>query len=361
MTRLMAGLTYAPETDTGGGDAPVDIRAAFRAAVLEHAPKPAATEPVADAGDDEDSEAEADADAEPAKPAADKPEKVVAAKADVKPAKTADSQLLTDDEFETLQTTHKDDPIALRKSLEGVFTKKTQALAAERSTYERLKEYQPFAEAYDADPEGTLARLAEMNGFELAPKGAKPAAEKTTTDTVTAAPKPSDFDYDMDRWALAFADHARAEAKREAIAELQSQVDPLRSQTQGLLEKVALDQTDHVMKTFGTQHPDWEAHEEAILALAQKMQPNGMSELEYLDALYNLVTRDAWEKDREANIEREATGRFKKRIQKMDTATSETTKAPTPESQVRKRPPGLVTFGEAYAAAKRGERFDDDE
>ena len=47
--------------------------------------------------------------------------------------------------------------------------------------------------------------------------------------------------------------------------------------------KAAEAATTAVMTTFGERHPDWQAHEPAMLALAQKVQPQqGMTETEWL-------------------------------------------------------------------------------
>lgn len=342
------------------------FRAAFDAAVLTHS-TPAATAAAAATETDDDDPEPAAAATPAATPATAKP---AATTVETPATPAAEAGLITDEEFAALQTTHANDPAALRKSLEGAFTKKTQALAAERTTYERVKEYVPLIEAYEADPQATLAHLAAQHGLTLVPKGAAatPAAAETTpattvTDAATPAPKPVDFDYNMDEWAAAYTEWSEARAQARAQAEVAPLRASLEKETRASLEKEAAETTATVMTAFTAAHPDWQTHEAAIVALAQKVVPHGMTELEFLEHLYTTVTGQAQlaalKASREADIEREVNGRFKTRIAKMNTGTAEATPETVPESQVHKRPPGPVSFDQAFQDARRGIRYED--
>lgn len=308
-------------------EAPVSFQDAFQAAVKEHTPvEPAKAEPVA--------------------------EKPVETKTEA-PAETG---LISDEEYTALETKHKGDPIALRKDLERVFTQKTQKLAEQRKRTERLSGYETLIDAYEADPQAVIRKLAAQHGLALAE--AKAAVE-SVVDGPKPAPKLSEFDYDTERWGEAMSQWAKAEAKREALSEFDQRVKPIQAQTQTLVEKVANEQTDAVLGKLTELHADWKEHEDTMFALMQQIEPKGMGELEYLDKLYKLATYDKWEADREANIDREANGRFKKLTEKIDGSTPEKQVAAVPESQVRKRPEGRVSFTQAFQDAKAGIRYDD--
>ncbi len=91
------------------------------------------------------------------------------------------------------------------------------------------------------------------------------------------------------------------------------------------------------------------------MALSQKITPAGMTHAEYLDHLYNTVTR-------EATIEREVNGRFKKLSQKVNGAEpGEKPRAAVRDDQVKKRPTGPVSFQQAAKDAAAGIVYDDDD
>lgn len=370
MTRRMAGLLFdAPDTGSGSGESVRDaFLQAFTDAVASHTPQADATgETDDDAEGGEGDDEEGDEAEQPARRETAETGKGKTAAGD---GKADNKELLTDDEFAKLQATHKDDPVALRKSLEGAFTKKTQALAAERQTYEKVKGYVPFIEAYEADPLATLQRLAEQNGLTLSDGKAKPAGDKTddtaaadteaTVDALVADFK-KDLGPDLDYLSDALAPAIKKLAERIVASTVDQRVKPLREQAQAINDRFANEQTDAIMVAFEAKHPDWKEHEEAMSALMATMQPNGLDEGEYLDRIYKLATRDKWEADREANIEREVNGRFKKRVAKMNAGETETRTDGTPDSEVRKRPAGPVDFAKAAKDAMAGIRYDDDD
>jgi len=360
MTRKMAGLlSAAPDAAAGGGAEGGDIRSLFRAAVAEHS-KGAEAGNQSDTDDTEEADEGEDAEAEEAETGETTEETE-----ESETAETQTNELISDKEYTELEAKHKDDPVALRKALQGAFTKKTQALAAQRKSLERLQEYQGFIDRLEEDPEGTIREFAKINNLTLAE--AKAAVEGTTdveaTDTIEEALTDfrKDLGPDLEYLADSLAPAMRKLLERVTAATVDKSVKPLREQTNGLVARVADETTQSVLKAFETKHADWKQHEDAMVSLMTKVQPKGMGELEYLDMLYNLVTRDAWEKDKDAQIEKAASERVKKRVAKMNEGRSGETTRGTPESQVKKRPVGLPTFAEAAAAAKRGERFDDED
>src|SRR6185503_15423377 len=69
------------------------------------------------------------------------------------PAQEPSDELLPQEEWDKLQN----DPKALRKALNTRFTEKTQELAEQRK---QLEPWMGFKEAYEADPQGTVRKLA---------------------------------------------------------------------------------------------------------------------------------------------------------------------------------------------------------
>jgi hypothetical protein len=296
-------------------------------------------------------------------------------KAETKPATPVAKDatgLLSDEEFTALQTKHADNPTALRKALEGAFTQKTQKLAEERRSVEKLREYAPLIEAYEENPEAVIRELAKLNGLSVAEVRAEiehaetgegtPATDgdaQATVDAVMAEFKTNlgpELEYLADGLTPAITKLVETLTK----ATVEKATTPLKAAQSLLLDKAAHEQTDQVMATFAKAHPDWEQHEDALFALAQKLQPNGMTENEYLDHLWKLVTADSTP-DTTA-LEKKIADGVKAALRKMETAAAgtETRSRTTPEGQVsHARPTDHVPdFREAYLAAKGGQRWE---
>lgn len=264
--------------------------------------------------------------------------------------------LLTDAEFSALQTEHKDDPAALRKSLEKAFTQKTQKLAEAAKSTERLEKHRDVIEAYDADPEATVRELAKSLGLTFADES-ETKTEETKVE-VKAQPKPIDFDYDMDKWSEAHAEWSKGEVARLVSEAIQ----PLKVGQQTILEKHAAESTETVMKALTAAHPDWTEHEPAMLALSLKLAPaQGMTENEYLEHLYTIVTAPKAVAAAVKDVDAKVAAGVKAALAKMEkgAASTDTKTGRTPEDQVTAGPPNgrAPTFSEAFAAAKRGERW----
>ena len=273
------------------------------------------------------------------------------------PAKD-ETGLLTDAEFTALQTKHANDPLALRKSLEGAFTKKTQALAEQRRSQERLAPYAEMIDALESDPDGTIRALAEQHGITIG--RAEPAAE--TAETAAAATEAVLTEFrtalgpELEYLADGLAPAITKLVERLTATTVEKATAPQRQQLEQLTGRAAVEQTDVVMKAFEGRHPDWKTHEPELLALSQKLSPKGMTEGEYLDHLYTIVTANALP----AAIDTKVAEGVKKALKRMadGAETTETRTRSTPERAVRIAPPENPTFHEAYQAAKRGERWE---
>jgi hypothetical protein len=329
---------------------------AFEQAKREH------SAPAEEAAGDEASTDDGDEDEAPARLAAPEP----AAHSD----KVETSELLTDAEYEALETKHADDPKALRRALEGAYTKKTQARAAERRSYERLQPYADLVDALEDDDEApaAIARLAEQRGFKLVRPGEPtdegeaegeeaPAALGTTAEQLAEELRGElgeEYDYLVDPLSRALS----KVADKLVTQRVDAQTKPIKAQQEVIINRAATEETKAVMAGFDAKHPDWKEHEDAMFEIAQTLSPKGLTEIEYLERCYQLATRDAWEKNRDANVANEV----KKAVAKIQkgAASTETQTRSTPESQVRIGPPAgrVPDFQDAYEAAKRGERWE---
>lgn len=370
-------MPKAAESNTDLPDRP-SFQEAFQAAKAQHSAAASdgddehALDDDEEASTDTDDEADETEDSETAdetpdddkaadKPKVEKGEKGKAAKGKGKET----SDLITDEEFTALQTKHKDDPAALRKDLVGVFTRKTQALAEEKKSVERLRSYSDIIDAYESDPEATIKALAKQHNIDLTP--AKAGETETTEETEDAVEQVlSEFKEalgpDLEYLADGLAPAITKLVERLTATTVEKATAPLKKGQETLLTKAATEQTETVMKTFGEKHPDWEEHEPAMLELSKKLQPNGMGEVEYLETLYALVTRDTSTEATKKQTEKQIADGVKAALKKMEQgATNTDTKTRhTPDGQVTTGPPNgrAPSFSEAFAAAKRGERWD---
>jgi hypothetical protein len=287
------------------------------------------------------------------------------------PAATAptESALLSDTDLEALQTEYADDPKGFASELTRRLTEKVQALPdADRSRLARLTEYEPVIDELETDAEGTLARLAREYGYELQPATA--AGETRAPAPAAEAPKLADqilsevkasFGDDLDYLADPVAKAITSIVEKLLPPTIATATEPIRSSQEALLDRVATEQTDAVMSAFEKAHPDYKTHEDAMMALSERMPPGkGMTEGEYLESLYTLVTHQSTVAATEADVERRVAERVKKALGKITTtaATTEAPSAPVAESHIARRTAQPPTFREAYEAAKRGERLE---
>jgi hypothetical protein len=267
------------------------------------------------------------------------------------PDKPTDEEgILSQAEFDALQTTHAKEPAKVLAALNKAFTQKTQALSAERKTYEKVQPYGDLIEAYEADAEGTITALARERGYKLV-KDEAPAAEaaKPVVDEALGEFRKAlgpDYEYLADALSPALS----ALVQRVAADTVKGAVEPLKAETQAIITKQAQEQTTKIFADFEKKHPDYKQHEKAMHALSQQVQPHGMDELAYLEHLYTAVTMDQTIGER-----------VKAALAKVNKAAIEsdgTRAATVTESQVKKDFPAKPTLREAAAAALEGVRFE---
>lgn len=292
-----------------------------------------------------EAKAEHSAPAERAQPVSDGPESETADPSNESQPETSTepagdpSDLISDAEYQALVAKHPNDPGRVAKELKAVFTKKTQALAEQRKV---LAPYADLIEAYEQDPVTVLRDLASQQGLRFADPEPQATTQSIVDDAVGAFRQALGPELDFLADKLAPAVQALAESVAGRV--VTESVGPLADSQQSLLTRAAHEQTASVMQTFGTKHPDWPQHEAKIVELGSKLHPQGMDELEYLDLLYTLATKDV------------AAGETAKRaVAKMvrGAAEAEGKTRSVPDSQVSKTTNKPLTFREAYEEAKR--------
>jgi hypothetical protein len=335
-----SALDSTSTTDTTPTDTLPTFQEAFAAAKATHA-EPAATE------------TDTETDTETTETPSETPAETPATETDDK------SSLLSDKEYDALAKKHANDPIKLRKELNKAFTQKTQRLAEQAKRFERFEQFEDVLTEFEADPARTITKLATQYGLKLADTATPETAAATTAAAETAQPAIDalvagfkeklgpEFEYLADSLAPAVMHLVESLTKQT----VEQTVAPLKADHDARVAQQATEQTTSIMKSFETKHPDWKQHEPAMLKLAEKIQPNGMDEIEYLELLHSTVTRD--------RVIADAT---KAAIAKMkeEAAKAEPSIEPTAGSRVKKGRPQGASFSDAYAAAKRGERWDDD-
>lgn len=249
-------------------------------------------------------------------------------------------ELIGQSKYESL----KSNPVALAKELNRAATKKFQTLARQR---EELEPYSDFIRALDEDPRSAIEAVARQLGMEIG--GSKQEVRQQVADLNTVIQHQvrqalgPDYEDLADRLAPAMRQVAEMVAAETAK--------PLMAEQTRLIQETAVKESAASLESFSQKHPDWKEHEEDMVALSKKMNPGeGMSQSEYLENLYYLVTRQSSEGERLKKVVQ--------RINKSAPAGSESTRVPA--SRVATRPAGNPTFAEAAAAALRGERFDND-
>ena len=254
-----------------------------------------------------------------------------------------DAEIISQKEYDRL----KDDPAALRAALHSGATKKFQQLAATRQA---LEPYADFIRDYQRNPRQAAASLAESLGLEV-------KQPKTEEESEAAVKTMSDQIRERVREALGpeyedIADKIGAAITNASSLIVNEAVRPLKEGQEKLIAETAGREATQALDALTKRHPDWRKHEKKMFDLSRKIQmvPGEMSEAEYLDSLYALATADGLAGDA-----------AKKAAKRMNASAKKAAgERSVPASAVTRSPAGgkLPSFGEAAAAARRGERFD---
>lgn len=178
---------------------------------------------------------------------------------------TAEEQLLSDEEFESLQ----DDPAALRKALQSAYTKKAQTLGPVKQLMAALQK----------DPDAVLRAMAKARGLHI-PDSPEAAAVEPAKDEL------------LEIFESAIGPEYAKQLKPALEKLIDSKIAPFRESHEKQMGKAVAELQQQIEKQFTEKRPDWKKHEPAMKALAEKIQPKGLEPLEYLDALYVMVTNE---------------------------------------------------------------------
>ena len=247
----------------------------------------------------------------------------------------------------------KDDPAAFRKAILKGFTQATQKTSAERKN---LAAWSDIRDAFNEDAPTALKQLAEQFGFEIR----DPKADDTSTTSTTAATNAGDEAVAELKEALSgvgldeLADKLAPVIRKIADKAAGAATEPLRTHQEKLIEESTQRETKATLDAFGKSHPDYKpgnAIDKAMAKLSKSLLPaEGMNELEYLDNLYVLATKD----DMVKKAAQEAIDRMTKNAQTTDGKKASTV---TGDKVSTGRPAG-AGFRQAAEVARRGERWD---
>lgn len=251
-------------------------------------------------------------------------------------------ELITDEKFDAL----KSDPAALRKELQAAATKKFQRASEMRKAVEP---YAGFINAYERDPKAAAIALVKQLGVSIEEPTSKAAGEKAVKKVgdVVRERLTKTLGTGYEDLATGIAEAVEEAAKLVVAEELKS----VKEGQDSLIKDAAGREANEAVKVFSKVHPDYKDHEKEMVALTKKFPPNeGVTEAEYLEAIYTLATAEKKTGDKVKKVIDKMTKSVKGAEGKSRTVTDKT---------VSKGPSGRnPTFGEAAAAAERGERFD---
>jgi hypothetical protein len=229
-----------------------------------------------------------------------------------------------------------------RKVLNRVFTQDRQKLADERRQFENER---GFIEAFKRDPAAVIKQVAVQHGLTVA--DAKQAA---------ATDKPTDELAALKNRLTELVGEEGADALIPLLDRIvDTRTAPLREAQEKATQAVLVQEAQAALAAFGQKFPDYTKYEAKMAELSGKVQlGEGMSDEEYLTALYYLAAR---EEIIASEAEKIASARLAKMAEGSG-AASGGTKPGVPASKVTATAPSVhPTFAEAAAAAQRGERW----
>lgn len=249
--------------------------------------------------------------------------------------------LISQERFDSL----KNDPEKLNKALHAAATKKFQKIA---ETRKQLEPYADFITEYERDPRQAAIDLVESLGIEVKKPKSVEQSEKVVaalSDQINAKVREALGDEYED-----VADKLGKAIHDAASLMVEEAVKPLKETQNALISDSAAREASTALEAFAKRHPDWKKYDAQMTALSRKFKPGeGVTEHEYLDTLYNLASAGGKEGD--------AVKRAAKRMNASAKKSSSNRSVPA-NTVVKSSGGKLPTFGDAAAAARRGERLD---
>ena len=256
---------------------------------------------------------------------------------------TAETELLSKEELGKLDEAGK---LTYRK-MQAAYTRKTQTLAKERKQFEQ---YRKFIDSWEADPKLTVTNLAKQMGIELAEQKTTKEARTTQVSDDTVEILRGALPEDMAHVADLLAPAIKALVDRATGDILQKHITPLQERERARDLEALAAETKTELETFWATHKDAKPYETKMVEIGSKLLPaDGSTTDEYLEMLFRLATLD----DNEATHTRKTVERINKAAK--EAGSSE----PGVRSEiVTPKPPKDASFADAFAAAKRGERWE---
>ncbi len=331
----MADTVETVETDKVATEAPIG-KAAFTAAKAEIRARAQS--------EDQDSGEEKPDDTTPAKPAQE-PEKP----ADALPeAGTTEDALLTPEEVSKLSAGDR----KLYEKAQKNYTQKTQKLAADRKAIEesraQLDRWKPLADALEQDPDRAIEYLAQQRGMKLIKADQDTETVQTATDE-TVAQLPEEW-----KFLTPLFDQLAKQVEDRTLAKFRAELTPIQQMQELAISNAVAAETKSTIEAFDAKYPNWKQHEPQMLEIGKKFMPaeGAMTDFEYMETLYKLVTASQSEGDRTKAI-----------VEKINRAVSKSepiSQGADSTSVDHVMPKGLSSserFKAAAKAARRGERW----
>jgi hypothetical protein len=235
----------------------------------------------------------------------------------------------------------KSDPAKLEKELVKAANKKFREVATQRKA---LEPYTKFISALDANPKQAISALAKQLGMKIEGGTEEATSEKMEAALMTSVKKALGPEYED------LADRLIPAISAVTDSMVKEALKPILNRQDEIVSDAAARSSQAAMDVFAKKYPDWDKHEEAMVELSRRLPPGeGMSEVEYLESIYFLVTRDKSEGD----AVKRTVDRMKKAAGNSGDRSSTVSK-----DKVSSRPVKPPTFKEAAEAALRGETLE---
>jgi len=314
-------ISTPPATPTGSD--------AFKAARASIAAQSTETP---DQGPDEDEEKKPD-DTSTEQPAEEPDE---AADQPPEPAEPEDT-ILTPDELAKLSPKER----ANAEKWQAKLTQKSQALSAQAKEFETWK---PLIDGLQANPDAVIEELAKRRGLTITKTNQDTTVAKTAANTIAQLPT-----------ELQFLQPVFEEFGKQLLANVDTRLQPIAQAQQQMLTDAAAAETDATIQSFTVKHPEWKKHETKMMELGQKFIPTtgNMTDLEYMEALYKLVTFDQHKADQTKKV-------VEKLNKVAETSETPTSGVPAERVVIAMPPPEKRSIRDAWKAAARGERWSKD-
>jgi len=255
-------------------------------------------------------------------------------------ASAAEGEFFSQEEFDQLVAAG--DPAAVRKAMQGAYTRKTQSLAAERK---ELEGGLNLLRAIQSDPGAAVRQMAKELGLSIAE--AKEVAQADPT-AATAEKLRSVFGEGITQQLFPILQEMLSTHTKSALTPVQEMLEAVKRES-------VQRESAATLQAFKAKHPDYEKFQPIMMQLAGNYTPkDGVWTLERLDDLYELATA-------RANRAKDARATSDRMIDSARAAATSAGPRATPKGNFSATPPPAADLNSAmdraFEAAKRGQRY----